>query len=191
MKISYCTTCQGRLWQLKKTINHNLRYTSVGEVELLILFYNDYHASIELAAEFQAAIADGRLRIINRTENVTFKDGSTWSYGYTKDIVHMAAYGDVLFNLDADNFIDDTLHHTLLNLQPNEVVITKQSEWSTDGRSGRIGLHKSLYGVVRYGDDGRRDDIELMNQCVGQRVKFREVSCKYTPVPNDPEGAKT
>ena len=41
MKISYCTTCKGRLWQLKQTLEHNLSFTKVGEFELCILAYND------------------------------------------------------------------------------------------------------------------------------------------------------
>ena len=41
MKISYCTSCGGRLWQLKQTIEHNLSFTKVAEVELCVLAYND------------------------------------------------------------------------------------------------------------------------------------------------------
>ena len=186
MKISYCTTCHGRLWQLKQTIEHNLQYTSNDSSEIVVLFYNDEKAYREFKQDYHRYIQSGVLTVINHIEDRVFKDGKRWSWGYTKDLVHTAAKGQVLFNLDADNFIDDGLHELLLTLKEDEVVITKQSEWSPDGRSGRIGLHKSVYAETRYGDDGNRDDIELMMKCVQKRLKFRQVSCQIKPISNIP-----
>ena len=44
MRISYCSTCHRRLWQLKQTLKHNLGFTISGEVEVCVLVYNDSEA---------------------------------------------------------------------------------------------------------------------------------------------------
>lgn len=184
MKISYCTTCQNRLWQLEQTVPHNLKFIKRGVSELLILFYNDEESADKFSEKYGREIDEGRIRIIRIVEDRIFKDGTRWSYGITKDYVHSAALGEVLFNLDADNFIDATLHKTLLRLKRNEMVITKQKEWLPDGRSGRIGLCKSMYGILTYKDNGCRDDLEMMNDAVKERLRMRELRCEIEPISN-------
>lgn len=185
MLVSYCTTCQGRLWQLKQTLGHNLAFTQADEIEICILAYNDTETYLNLREHYGEYLADGRLRVINWHEDKVFNDGSRWSCGYVKHLAHLMGCGDVLFNLDADNFIDDGLHKALLSLQPNELLITKQSEWRDDGRSGRIGVHRTMYGKARYRDKGRGDDGDFMSQCIAQGVKVKQIRCAYTPISNN------
>lgn len=185
MLISYCTTCHDRLWQLKQTLDHNLAFTQSGEVELCVLAYNDVETYLYLYEHYIDYINDGRLRVLSVNENRVFKDGSTWSCGYVKNLAHLIGRGEVLFNLDADNFIDDDLHAALRSLQPNELLITLQSEWRDDGRSGRIGVHRSLYGKVKYRDKGRGDDGDFISQCIAQGVNVKQIRCEYKPISND------
>ena len=184
MLISYCTTCHCRLWQLKQTLNHNLAFTQAGEVELCVLTYNDADTYEYLRLSYAQYIADGRLRILSHIEDRVFADGSRWSCGYVKDLAHRMGRGRVLFNLDADNFIDYTLHAALLTLAPNEILITKQSEWQSDGRSGRIGLHGSRYGKSFYRDRGRLDDGDFIDQCVRRGARIKQIPCQYKPIGN-------
>lgn len=185
MLISYCTTCHKRLWQLKQTLKHNLAFTQAGSVELCVLSYNDIETYQYLHEHHADCIADGRLRVLSVNQNKQFKDGSNWSCGYVKHLAHLMGRGDVLFNLDADNFIDDGLHKALLPLKPKELLITKQSEWRDDGRSGRIGVHRTMYGKARYRDKGRGDDGDFMSQCIAQGVKVKQIRCEYTPISNN------
>lgn len=185
MLISYCTTCHGRLWQLKQTLEHNLAFTKAGEVELCILTYNDTDTYQYLHEYYADHIADGRLRVITVIKNKVFKDGSRWSCGYVKNLAHLMGRGKVLFNLDADNFIDNELHAALLSLQPNELLITLQSEWRNDGRSGRIGVHRSMYGKARYRDKGRGDDGDFISQCISQGARVQQIRCAMTPIDNE------
>lgn len=187
MKLSYCTTCYNRLWQLAKTLPHNTQYLKSGEVELVIVAYNDDSVLPFLQANYADYLNDGRIRVIEHTEDKIFSDGSRWSCGYVKDIAHRAGLGDVLFNLDADNFIDDELHQTLLTLPANTLLITKQSEWQPDGRSGRIGCHKSDYGKIYYRDKGRNDDGDFMLQAHLARIKKIQIPCLIKPIPNKQE----
>lgn len=184
MMISYCTTCHNRLWQLQKTLPHNMQYLKKDEIELVIVAYNDDSVKPFLQANYADYLDDGRIRVIEHNENKIFDDGSTWSCGYVKDIAHRAGLGDVLFNLDADNFIDDDLHIALLSLPPNALLITKQSEWQPDGRSGRIGCHRTDYGKISYRDKGRRDDGDFMIQAHLAKLKFIQIPCKFKPIPN-------
>lgn len=184
MLISYCTTCHKRLWQLKQTLDHNLAYTVAGKVELCVLAYNDSEAYSYLREHYADYIADGRLRVLDWRDEKVFLDGSTWSCGYVKHLAHLMGRGDVLFNLDADNFIDDNLQAKLSSLKPNELLITLQSEWRDDGRSGRIGVHRSLYGKAKYRDKGRADDGDFISQCIALGTKVKQVRCEYNPISN-------
>lgn len=187
MKLSYCTTCHNRLWQLKKTLPHNTRYLKCGEVELVIVAYNDGNVLPFLQANYADYLKDGRIRVIEHNEDKTFADGSRWSCGYVKDIAHRAALGDVLFNLDADNFIDDALQATLLSLTKRQILITKQSQWRPDGRSGRIGICRSNYGKVYYRDKGRGDDGDFICQAIRASLQIVELLCQHQPIPNEQE----
>lgn len=184
MRISYCTTCHQRVWQLVQTLPHNVKYLVKNDIEMMIVSYNDDSVMPFLQANYADYLCDGRIRVIEHNEDKIFADGSRWSCGYVKDIAHRAALGDVLFNLDADNFIDDELHQTLLTLPANTLLITKQSEWLPDGRSGRIGCHKSDYGKIVYKDKGRNDDGDFIHQAILARLQIKQIPCKYKPIPN-------
>lgn len=187
MKLSYCTTCHNRLWQLQLTLPHNVQYLKSGEVELVIVAFNDDSVLPFLQSNYADYLNDCRIRVIEHRENKLFADGSRWSCGYVKDIAHCQAMGKVLFNLDADNFIDDDLHHALLTLPPNTILITKQSEWLPDGRSGRIGCHKADYGKIRYRDKGRNDDGDFMLRTYLAGIKKIQIPCLIKPIPNKQE----
>ena len=41
MKVSYLTNCHNRLWQLQQTLHHNVKFTKIDEIEIVVLAYND------------------------------------------------------------------------------------------------------------------------------------------------------
>lgn len=184
MRISYCTTCHQRAWQLAQTLLHNVKYLVKNDIEMVIVAYNDNSVLPFIQNNYADYLGDGRIRVIECNEDKIFADGSRWSCGYVKDIAHSQAVGDVLFSLDADNFIDDELHQTLLTLPANTLLITKQSEWLPDGRSGRIGLNKSDYSNIRYRDKGRNDDGDFIHQAISARLQVKQIPCKYKPIAN-------
>lgn len=186
MKISYCTTCKDRLWQVVQTLEHNLSFTKSGVVDICLLFYNDEISYNYIYENFNEYIKDGRLKIFLHLEDKIFKDGTDWSCGYVKHLVHLKAQGEVLFNLDADNFIDENLQEKLFKLTPSHIIITTRKEWLPDGRSGRIGINRSLYLKIEgYRDKGKADDGDFIFQCLAQRCKFLEVSCLHKPISNN------
>lgn len=187
MNLSYCTTCHARLWQLAQTLPHNLAYTKAGEVDICIVAYNDDSVLPFIQTHYAEYLKDGRIKVLEHHEDKIFADGTRFSCGYVKDIAHRFATGEVLFNLDADNFIEDNLQATLLTLPPNTMLITKQAEWQPDGRSGRIGLHKADYGKIRYQDKGRNDDGEIMLQAYLAGINKIQIPCLIKPIPNKQE----
>ncbi len=181
MKISYCTSCCGRLWQLKQTIEHNLNFTKAGEIELCILAYNDDEVERYLNEHYPQHIADGRLKVKTHHDDYQPVDGSNFACGYVKNLSHAMGTGKVLFNLDADNFIDNA-HGFLLQLKPNQIL---KNIALPDGRSGRIGVHRTLFNKVGgYQDVGRSDDGDFVLRCLRAGAKLLHMDCNLAPISN-------
>ena len=182
MKISYCTACKGRLWQLKQTIEHNLSFMKSGEFELCVLAYNDDTVELYLNEAFAEYIADGRLKVKTHHDDYKTVDGSDFACGYVKNLSHVMGRGKILFNLDADNFIDNA-HEILLQLKPDQIV---KNIALPDGRSGRIGVYKALFKKVGgYHDVGRSDDGDFVIRCLRAGAKLIFMDCFMAPISND------
>lgn len=181
MKISYCTTCCKRLSQLKQTIEHNLSFTKADEIELCILAYNDDDVEPFLNKHYAEYIADGRLKVKTHHDDYKPLDGSSFACGYVKNLSHAMGAGKILFNLDADNFIDNA-HEFLLQLKPNQIL---KNIALPDGRSGRIGVHRTLFDKAGgYHDVGRSDDGDFVLRCLRVGAKLLNMNCNLTPISN-------
>lgn len=182
MKISYCTTCHNRLWQLKQTISHNLTYLKAGEVEWCILAYNDDTVEAWLREHYAEYIADGRIKV--KTHYDDYKGSAPFPYGYVKNLSHAMGSGEILFNLDADNFIDNA-HDALLILKPYQIL--KDMSFR-EGCFGRIGVYRSLFDKVGgYRDVSRSDDGEFTLRCLLSGAGMLPICCRKKPIPNTPE----
>lgn len=175
MKISYCTTCSGRLWQLKQTLEHNLGFTKVNKIELCILAYNDDSVEPFLNQYYAEFINDGRLKV------KSIQSKKPFSCGYVKNLSHEMGKGEILFNLDADNFIGNAPDY-LFNLKENEIL---KNIGLGDGRSGRIGIYQSLFKKIGgYRDVGEADDGDLVLRCLRQGAKLVSMNCTLSPISN-------
>lgn len=99
-KVSYCTTCKGRLHHLKETLPANLAAEAHNpNVEFVVLDYGSEDGLGEwIHQNFQAEIESGRLRYA-RSEQPFFR------MAHAKNMAHRLATGDILCNVDADNFV--------------------------------------------------------------------------------------
>lgn len=137
-------------------MDENLTYTKVGEVEICILVYNDPETYKYLEVNYTEHLSDGRLVISHRGDDKPF------SCGYVKNFAHDLGKGEILFNLDADNFID-TPHQALLLLKENEIL--RHVGGQDVGLSGRIGVYRKHYLTVKgYRDVGRQDDGDFIRR---------------------------
>ncbi|HWE50187.1 MAG TPA: glycosyltransferase [Bryobacteraceae bacterium] len=137
IRISYCTTCHGRLWQIALTLAGNLR--RLGEDEELVLL--DYGSRdglgrfIESSPVFQKALESGRL-VYARTE------AKNYHCPKAKNLAHRIARGELLVNLDADNNNGGMRRVITRCLQDGEDVVLQMDEGTRGdplrGTFGRI-----------------------------------------------------
>ena len=137
--ISYCTTCKGRLWQLKQTLPINIKQTNK-KCDLVLL---DYHSEDGLQeyinSNYREYLDDGRLKYYKLLTPI---DG--FDMAFAKHIVHTLSHSDVLFNLDADNYIGSTLNE-LAALPLGKILIPKLVNGTHTARCGRIGFNRKDY----------------------------------------------
>jgi hypothetical protein len=99
VKISFCTTCKGRLHHLKRTLPQNLRDNP--QAEFVVLDYSsedglkEWILSDPVTVE---AMRDGRLIYARHPDAPHFR------MAHAKNMAHRLATGDIVCNLDADNF---------------------------------------------------------------------------------------
>lgn len=181
MILSYCTTCHGRLWQLKQTLPSNLKYTESGKVELFIAIFNDQEVVDYISKHYFDYIHDGRLKYI------VINEDRLWSAAYVKNIAHFNSTGSIVFNLDGDNFIDDGLHSTLLKLTENQIVVPNVSNTiNGHGAIGRIGMFRTLFN--RLGGYktriGSSHDGDIVMRAIRMNKQSVRVSCMKEPIDN-------
>jgi glycosyltransferase involved in cell wall biosynthesis len=101
LKVSYCTTCKGRLHHLKETLPQNLAAEKDNpNVEFVILDYDSPDGLGQwLKENYSDEIASGRIKYARYESAPNFK------MAHAKNMAHRLASGDILCNLDADNVI--------------------------------------------------------------------------------------
>jgi hypothetical protein len=156
LKISYCTTCMGRLKHLKETylknINDNLNYNSI---EFVLVNFNSKDGLHEWAKDtLSSFISDG---IVNYFYT---KDPEHFHMSKAKNLAHRLATGDILVNLDADNFLGKN-HALYLNYlyhidkSGKKVFRFTKPDMRYYDTSGKIALRKSEFKAV----GGYREDL--------------------------------
>lgn len=179
-RITYCTTCKGRLWQLKRTLPTNIKLTN-NNIDIVLL---DYHSQDGLEdyikSRYGEHLEDGRLKYYKLS---TPLDG--FDMAYAKHIAHTLATGEVLFNLDADNYIGITPQE-LQELKPQEVLIARKLEGTGTSRGGRIGIHRNDYLTIggyeirqlgMFGDDGL-----FLQRALGKQMKLKWSTDSTIPI---------
>ena len=103
MKISFCTTCSNRFYQLEKTIDNTYSFIKNNpDTEWVIV---NYGSKDNLHNFMLEKLSNMSSRVIYANEI----SGRPWHMSCAKNAAHVAATGDILLNLDCDNFIGNTL----------------------------------------------------------------------------------
>lgn len=178
-KISFCTTCKGRLWQLEQTLPKNLAMLDdYSEIVLL-----DYQSPDGLKAyiyqKFKEHLDNGKLKYFQMVEDYAYTSS------YAKNVAHKLASGEILFNLDADNSIYNGLLYELRKLKDNQLFLPVLG-LENEGILGRLGYTKNtFYRLSGYdenivgmkGDDGalRIKAHELKMNVVTASVRVKAI----------------
>lgn len=99
-KISFCTTCRNRLSDLKQTLPRNIEANDdYPNLEFVILDYNSTDGLSEwIKKEMSSYLSSGRISYFRTTEPDEFH------MAHAKNMALKLASGDILCNIDADNF---------------------------------------------------------------------------------------
>ena len=184
MLISFCTVCKGRLWQLKQTIFKNLEMLE-DDCELVLLDYQSPDGLEEfIRTNFDLELKSGKLRCFKLLDNYNY------SSPLAKNIVHKLAKGEILFNLDGDNFIQEGLIERLRNL-PKDTVLNNLSKGrpKDTGSFGRLGYHVDLFNDVNGYDEtlvgmNKGDDADLVTRALKKGYKLKGFKTELTHIPN-------
>ncbi len=148
-KISFCTTCMGRLYNLKETLFKNMEDNkSYPNLEFVILDYNSQDGLEEwMKDNMMEHIESGRVSYFKTTEPTEF------SMAHSRNVVFKAASGEIVNNLDADNYTCDykrnripeecwaSYINRMANDQGKEVIFSKGKR----SMHGRIGFYKDEF----------------------------------------------
>lgn len=138
-RISCCTTCKDRLWQLKQTLPANILRTN-NDIDIVLL---DYHSDDGLEdyikTNYDQYLHGGQLKYYKLTTPI---DG--FDMAYAKHIVHLLSSGNKVFNLDADNHIGTTISE-LNNLPKGKILIPRLVKGTHTARCGRLGMARRDY----------------------------------------------
>lgn len=162
MKVSYCTSCKGRLWQLERVLFDNLARLSQVDAEWLIF---DYHCPDKIFEKlsknklFRKLFENEKIKMFRLSEDLPF------SMPLAKNASHLHSTGEWLFNLDADNYISNS-YGQIKTLAPDQYIWVKNTV--DNGTCGRIGLSRKMFEKHRGYDltleGAGYDDIDFVNR---------------------------
>lgn len=146
--LSFCITCMGRLSHLQQTLFVNLRDNQeTGSLEFVLL---DYSSPDGLATWVRNEMADylksGRLVYYSAAGFQRFH------MAHAKNIAHRAARGEIVCNLDADNFTGPRFAEYLIQVfvGKKRFVVCPGSAKGQYGRGahGRIAMRKCDFEAI-------------------------------------------
>ncbi|WP_422083629.1 glycosyltransferase family 2 protein [Ulvibacterium sp.] len=179
-KISFCTVCMNRTSFLKQTLPKNIEYNlAYGNIEFVILNYNSTDGMHEwITKEMSHHIDSGLIRYVRTLEPQYFR----WSH--SKNVVALQASGEIICNLDADNFTGQGFATYINNqFQKNEQIFLAVDKGSTIRDCyGRICAKKSDFLKVRGYDEAMDfygyEDFDLMYRLELSGVKKERIENK-------------
>ena len=153
-KLSFCITCMNRFWQIKTTLTQNLKdnYLDKEIIEFILVDFNSNDGLKEFVlSECQQELSEGYLKyyFIDKLD--------TWNASITRNTSHILGNGEILINLDADNFTGYRGGKFIIDIfeQNDKKVFIHQ--WCGEYRKGdygRIGYYKKdFFNLGGYNQD--------------------------------------
>ncbi len=195
MKISFCTTCMGRAHHLKETLPKNISdnlETKGLELEFVVLNYNsqdDLHEWITTDHDMVKYIESGLVKYGRTT------DPELFHMSHAKNMAHRMATGDVLCNLDADNFtgkdfakfLQDNFSEDMDIVINPSTRVTRLCPPDDRGFFGRIAVSKDNFFKLHGYDESflgwGGEDTDFMQRAKGVGCKHVRIDClKYLDI---------
>jgi hypothetical protein len=177
-KISFYTTCMGRLHHLRLTMPANLRAAaSYGNVEFVLLNYNspdglDDWVRSELAPQLDAGVVQ-----YYKTTRPTKYDSSK-----AKNTAARLATGEIVCNLDADNWLGHGFaEHLAALFDAPRTIVRAKCPWG--GVYGRIAVFRQDFLALGGHDESFRgygfDDTDFINRARAAGFVDKRFAAKY------------
>lgn len=167
IRISFCTTCMNRLSYLKQTLPKNLADNMDYEnLEFVLLDYNSSDGLEEyIKSNYSESLSNGRL-VYFKIDSVQFYD---WTH--SRNLVVSLATGDVICNIDADNFTGAgfaTYVSRVFKEMPNIFLTTYYMSLKKNDVLGRICMLKKSFVKIGGYDERMKhygfEDIDLIHR---------------------------
>lgn len=177
MKISFCTTCMNRLLHLKKTLELNLFDNDYMDLEFVILDYNSSDGLETYIKETKMDhIISGKL-VYYKTFTPKYFERSK-----SRNIAFKLGSGEILCNLDADNFTGKNFASFLaksFKMYPNTFLSPISPNLSEDSSDvlGRLCVKKEDFNAIG-GFDERMiyygfEDYDIVNRLMNSGIQRR------------------
>ena len=169
VSISYCTTCKGRLYQLRETLAGNLAALQADEEIVLVDFDSPDAVAEWVWDNFRGDIECGALRFFE------VLDEAPWHAAKAKNLAHRLARGSFVFNLDGDNFLLPEDTGKIRAAAEAGLACRQGSGDLRDGTPGRIGVPRATFLEIGGYDEGLLgalvEDVDLIirAEAIGQR----------------------
>ena len=180
-KISFCTTCMGRLKYLDQTLESNLKLTKNDiDIDFSVIAYGDLKTAEYLLAKYESEILSGKLV-------VGYYESKYFNLPHAKNIAYRISSGKYLCNLDSDTYLSDQfilfLKSQLSNLKKGSFL---KRQWSLNpeestsinalglqrrGLAGRLAVKREDFYQIRgycekfkgWGIDDVEIELRLIN----------------------------
>ena len=175
-KISFCTVCMNRLHHLKKTLPKNIKDTlPYKNFEFVLLDYNSKDGLEQWVKVHMSKYLELGILTYIKTNKPDF-----FLMSHSKNIVAKKATGDIICNVDADNFIGKGFADYInkkLSTNNNSYLAVKKHFVSADFY-GRICVFKNDFIAVTGYDENMTEygfeDFDLRNRLdlLGKKVQY-------------------
>lgn len=148
--VTFCTTCMGRAHHLRETLKKNiLDNQDYPHVDFVILDYNSRDGLKEwLFQTHGALIKSGKIKYYQTTEPRHFY------FSHAKNVAHKLAIGDILCNLDVDNFTGPSFAAFLVKKFRENPHCFIHAPWNNhEGAAGRIAILRRHFLLVKGYDE--------------------------------------
>jgi hypothetical protein len=176
-KISFCTTCMNRFFHLRQTIirnmENNLGYPGV---EFVLINYNSQDGLHAWAEKNLKKYIDAGILNYYYTPDPQF-----FHVSKAKNLAHLMAQGDIVCNVDGDNFTGKDFAY-YINFLFNQYGLNtmlhfrKKPFWGTEGR---IALSKQNFMTLGGYDESflptGHEDHDLMNRAKAYGISYYNI----------------
>jgi hypothetical protein len=161
MKVSYCSTCFNRFYQLKYTLQSNIDAVKNDNlVEFILVDFNGDDSDemkTWILENFETELNSGKLKYYQRIQKDFLWDGQV-----ACNTSYRFATGDIIVNLDCDNFIrpnDSDIIRKEFELSPNILLHMSKYNFNTVCLIEKFGIQVEdqykHFGQYESGDAGR------------------------------------